>query len=240
MDDVSVACSFGDTIAPTIIQTNRATVTTIVVVAITNTTATTTTTVVVAITAAAATAVATTTTTIDGTHCRGSTDNTAGAAAVACSGSRSTTATRITKLLFILLHLLFFFSYPATELHKHIAKENSLLQSLPSTDAGSVLIYIPLLKPVGKADYHRVVRIPPEESYPIPTYGRVSLAFGALMAFLHFTLFCSYMNCDNLNMCEFLFHTSFYVDTYFTTLIRRLLCPTSPHNMNQYRFFITY
>lgn len=39
----------------------------------------------------------------------------------------------------------------------------------------SSFVYIPLLKPAGSADYHRVVRIPQKEAYPIPTYQRVSL-----------------------------------------------------------------
>jgi hypothetical protein len=35
-----------------------------------------------------------------------------------------------------------------------------------------------MLKPVGTAEYHRVIRIPQHEAYPIPTYGRVKILAG--------------------------------------------------------------
>jgi hypothetical protein len=58
------------------------------------------------------------------------------------------------------------------ELTKELEKQDIYIQSLISSGLQS-FIYIPLLKPVGSADYHRVVRIPAKEAYPIPTYGRV-------------------------------------------------------------------
>jgi hypothetical protein len=44
---------------------------------------------------------------------------------------------------------------------------------LPLFPFTAPLVYIPLLKPVGSVDYHRVIRIPSQEAFPIPTYGRV-------------------------------------------------------------------
>lgn len=62
------------------------------------------------------------------------------------------------------------------ELTKELEKQDIYIQSLISSGLQS-FIYIPLLKPVGSADYHRVVRIPAKEAYPIPTYGRVNFFF---------------------------------------------------------------
>jgi len=59
----------------------------------------------------------------------------------------------------------------APELAKNLHKENKFLEE-EFTRNGSFM-YIPLLKPIGSAEYHRVLRIPPTEAYPIPTYGRV-------------------------------------------------------------------
>eukprot|EP01117_Protostelium_nocturnum_P014395 TRINITY_DN5475_c2_g1_i1.p1 TRINITY_DN5475_c2_g1~~TRINITY_DN5475_c2_g1_i1.p1 ORF type:complete len:945 (+),score=308.01 TRINITY_DN5475_c2_g1_i1:168-3002(+) len=59
----------------------------------------------------------------------------------------------------------------AKELQMRLDQENKLLESYQKGEGG--LVYIPLLKPLGSADYHRVVRIPSQEAYAIPTYGRV-------------------------------------------------------------------
>ena len=55
------------------------------------------------------------------------------------------------------------------ELDRQLDKLDKDLQEAPP----GAFVYIPMLKPVGTAEYHRVIRIPPNESYPIPTYGRV-------------------------------------------------------------------
>ncbi|PRP78969.1 hypothetical protein PROFUN_13281 [Planoprotostelium fungivorum] len=57
------------------------------------------------------------------------------------------------------------------ELHMRLEQENRTLEAYQRGEGG--LVYIPLLKPVGSADYHRVVRIPSNEAFAIPTYGRV-------------------------------------------------------------------
>eukprot|EP01114_Cavostelium_apophysatum_P014496 TRINITY_DN3778_c0_g1_i4.p1 TRINITY_DN3778_c0_g1~~TRINITY_DN3778_c0_g1_i4.p1 ORF type:complete len:554 (+),score=166.37 TRINITY_DN3778_c0_g1_i4:229-1890(+) len=59
----------------------------------------------------------------------------------------------------------------ATELVKRLEKENKFLQE--EFARSGAFVYIPLLKPVGSAEYHRVIRIPAQEANPIPTYGRV-------------------------------------------------------------------
>lgn len=61
----------------------------------------------------------------------------------------------------------------ATELKKKLKEENETLQKLPPESEKGPFVYVPLLKPVGSADHHRVCRIPEEEAYPIPTYNRV-------------------------------------------------------------------
>lgn len=57
-----------------------------------------------------------------------------------------------------------------SELKERLEEQNDYLKKLSETGA---FVYIPMLKPVGSAEYHRVVRIPSTEGYPIPTYGRV-------------------------------------------------------------------
>jgi len=52
-----------------------------------------------------------------------------------------------------------------------LEKENKFLQD--EISRSGAFVYIPLLKPVGSAEYHRLVRIPSSEATPIPTYGRV-------------------------------------------------------------------
>jgi len=61
----------------------------------------------------------------------------------------------------------------ANELRKKLTQEDQNLQNLQHTYGQNVMIYIPLLKPIGSADYHTIIRIPAGEAYPIPTYGRV-------------------------------------------------------------------
>jgi hypothetical protein len=56
------------------------------------------------------------------------------------------------------------------ELQRSLEK---LDQEVEKGDTSS-FVYIPLLKPAGSADYHRVVRIPHKEAIPIPTYQRVT------------------------------------------------------------------
>jgi len=50
---------------------------------------------------------------------------------------------------------------------------DKLDKELQQENPSGAFVYIPLLKPPGSADYHKVVKIPNNEAYPIPTYGRV-------------------------------------------------------------------
>jgi len=55
------------------------------------------------------------------------------------------------------------------ELEKSLEKLDKEVQQ----ENPGAFVYIPLLKPPGSADYHKIVRFPNNEAYPIPTYGRV-------------------------------------------------------------------
>jgi hypothetical protein len=56
------------------------------------------------------------------------------------------------------------------ELNKQVEQLDSFIKNL-SPSAG--LVYIPILKPFGSLELHRVVQVPQNQAYPIPTYGRV-------------------------------------------------------------------
>lgn len=59
-----------------------------------------------------------------------------------------------------------------TEVEAMLSLEDKFLRESPAKHSGA-FGYIPLFKPVGSADFHRIIRICPGEAIPIPTYGRV-------------------------------------------------------------------
>lgn len=58
------------------------------------------------------------------------------------------------------------------ELEKQLKIVDDKLQELTSLQDGT-FIYIPLLKPIGVQEIHKIVRIPYKEAFPIPTFSRV-------------------------------------------------------------------